>query len=115
MDQSLSQTEKSLLYQLNSKVEKILLMLTTSQPRNSDIPVDYLALPEAAAYICKSKSTLYQYVHKGLIPNSKRGRLLIFIRTDLEEWIAQGRRKTNDEILSDEENLMIDLRKKKLK
>jgi predicted DNA-binding transcriptional regulator AlpA len=48
----------------------------------------------------KAIPTIYSLVHQRLIPHSKRGGDLYFSRSELEEWIRSGRRKTRAEIIS---------------
>ena len=49
----------------------------------------------------KAKPTIYDLVHKRLIPHSKRGKQLYFSRRELLEWINSGKRKTVSEIQLD--------------
>lgn len=60
-----------------------------------DIP---LPIQEAAKIIGKSVPTLYDYVHRGILPHMKRGQRLYFYRSELISWIEAGRVKTKDEI-----------------
>jgi hypothetical protein len=46
----------------------------------------------------KAVPTIYDLVHKRLIPHSKRGGDLYFSRRELTEWMLSGRRKTQGEI-----------------
>ena len=56
---------------------------------------------ELAVEITKlSKSTIYSLVSKRQIPHSKKGKRLYFSRTDLLEWIKNGKRKTKSELLN---------------
>jgi nitrogen PTS system EIIA component len=48
---------------------------------------EVLSCEEARAYIKLSKSTLYLYVRKGIIPAFKVGRLWRFKKKNLDEWI----------------------------
>jgi len=45
----------------------------------------------------KAIPTIYDLVHKRLIPHSKRGKDLYFSRSDLEKWIRSGKRITQAE------------------
>lgn len=49
----------------------------------------------------KAKPTIYDLVHKRLIPHSKQGKQLYFSRRELLDWIQSGKRKTASEVLSD--------------
>lgn len=46
----------------------------------------------------RTKPTIYGYVHQGSIPYHKRGKKLIFLKSEIDEWLKSGRVKTNAEI-----------------
>lgn len=52
----------------------------------------------------KAVPTIYDLVSKRLIPHSKKGKDLYFSRNELLQWLADGKRKTQDEIRRDAEN-----------
>ena len=41
-----------------------------------------------------SKPTVYGWVHSGLIPVHKGGKKLRFLKSEIDDWIKQGRKKT---------------------
>lgn len=45
--------------------------------------------------------TIYKKCHFKAIPHSKKGGRLYFRRSELEQWIAEGRQKTVDEEAAD--------------
>jgi len=45
-----------------------------------------------------SKPTVYGWVHSGLIPVHKGSKKLRFLKSEIDSWIKQGRKKTNAEI-----------------
>jgi hypothetical protein len=49
----------------------------------------------------KAVPTVYDLVHKRLIPHSKRGKDLYFSKRELEEWMLSGRRRTASTIRSE--------------
>ncbi|HSK72089.1 MAG TPA: helix-turn-helix domain-containing protein [Pyrinomonadaceae bacterium] len=49
----------------------------------------------------KAVPTIYDLVHKRLIPHSKRGKDLYFSRKELINWLKSGKRKTQSEIAAD--------------
>lgn len=51
-----------------------------------------------------AKPTIYTKVSNRTIPHSKRGKKLYFSRRELNEWIANGKRKTQTEIAEEAEN-----------
>ena len=57
-----------------------------------------LTIKEAASFLSLSVPTIYGLVQKAIIPVSKPGKRLYFLKSELIEWIKEGRRKTIDEI-----------------
>jgi excisionase family DNA binding protein len=57
----------------------------------------YLTVDEAAIYLRISKNTLYKLTSNRLIPYSKLGRRLIFIRLELDEYIKSSKVNTQSE------------------
>ncbi len=51
------------------------------------------------------KATIYGYVHAMAIPVHKRSRRLAFLKSEIDDWIKQGRRKTLDEISRESESI----------
>ena len=45
----------------------------------------------------KAVPTIYDLVHKRLIPHSKQGKDLYFVRSELESWLRAGKRLTQAE------------------
>ena len=56
----------------------------------------------------KAVPTIYDLVHKRLIPHSKRGKDLYFSRTELLDWLKAGKRKTQAELAFDAENFSLE-------
>ncbi|MEO7991908.1 MAG: helix-turn-helix domain-containing protein [Chryseolinea sp.] len=66
----------------------------------ANIP-DILNVSEAAAFLKLQISTLYEKTATRLIPHFKKGNRLYFYRKDLEDWLREGRVKTQRELQSD--------------
>jgi len=49
----------------------------------------------------RSKPTFYGYVHERSIPFHKRGKKLLFLKSEIDDWLKEGRRKTRTEIEND--------------
>jgi hypothetical protein len=85
-----------------SKIEKILLDLTqipnfhTNQPE----PDHWLDINELVAYDPekRSKATFYGYTSRKEIPFHKNCKKLVFLKSEIDHWLKQGRQKTNAEI-----------------
>ncbi len=46
-----------------------------------------LTIDELTVFLTVKKSTIYQWVHIGLIPHIKVGRLLRFREEDIQKWL----------------------------
>jgi len=57
-----------------------------------------LTIQQAAELLSLTVPTLYSKVSKGELPVMKRGKRLYFSRTELLDYIKEGRKKTNAEI-----------------
>ena len=62
---------------------------------------EVMDVKEAAAFLKKKVSTIYGMTSSREIPHYKQGKKLYFLRSELIEWISQGKTKTREE-LSDE-------------
>jgi excisionase family DNA binding protein len=79
-------------------VNRAMMKFMSNLPKEShDEDIIYDA-DEAAKYLKVSKQTLYGYVHYTSIVNYKNGKRLYFRKADLDDWIEQGRRRTQAEI-----------------
>jgi len=76
---------------------KRLLIEKQEHPQNEQ-PEQFLTIQEAAVLLSLTVPTIYSKVSKGELPVSKRSKRLYFSRTELLDYIKQGRRLTNDEI-----------------
>jgi excisionase family DNA binding protein len=59
---------------------------------------EYLSIEDACIYLNLPKNTLYGYCHNNIIPFYKRGKRSYFLKSDLDTWLASGRKKTVKEI-----------------
>lgn len=66
--------------------------------QESQVDPGALGITEAANYLKLAKPTIYELVAKRKIPHYKKGKRLYFRKHDLDEWINQGRVKTENEI-----------------
>lgn len=76
------------------RLEKLLLDKDVSEPK----AVKLLNISEASLYINLAVSTIYSKVSRNEIPVCKKGKRLYFCRSDLNDWIRSGRKKTFHEI-----------------
>lgn len=70
--------------------------------RNEQTPISHaeqlLTVQEAAEFLSLTVPTMYSKVSKGELPVMKRGKRLYFSRTELLEYLKDGRKKSNAEI-----------------
>ncbi len=57
----------------------------------------------------RSKATFYGYVHRREIPHHKKGKKLLFLKSEIDEWLKKDRVFTSDEVV---ENAHLFLKKK---
>ena len=77
----------------------------------NDHPDELLNIQLAAEFLRLSVPTLYTKVSKGELPVMKRGKRLYFSRTELMEYIKEGRKKSNAEIEAEAEAYLTDKKK----
>ena len=76
-----------------------------------NLPEQLLTIQEAAEFLSLSVPTLYSKVSKREIPVMKRGKRLYFSRTELLDYLKEGRRKTNAEIEQEAEAYLLNKKK----
>ena len=64
----------------------------------TDHPEQLLTIQQAAEFLSLSVPTLYTKVSKGELPVMKQGKRLYFSRTELLDYLKDGRKKSNAEI-----------------
>lgn len=80
-----------------SKIKSLLLKQANNQPSETDRWFD---LNQFCIYHPDkpSKSTVYGWVKSGFIPVHKGGKKLRFLKSEIDAWLAQGRKKTHAEL-----------------
>jgi excisionase family DNA binding protein len=68
-----------------------------NQQPSKKFEATYLTVDETCNYLNIAKSTLYAYTSKRLIPFIKRGRKLLFLKSDLDNWLSEARKLTIEE------------------
>jgi len=76
-----------------SNIERLLLDKSNEQPAQADRWFD---LNELCNYHPDkpSKPTVYGWVNAGTIPVHKGGKKLRFLKSEIDSWLRQGRKKT---------------------
>ncbi len=83
---------------IQSSVRKVLKETTPQTVEPTEQPEQLLSIQQAAEFLSLSVPTLYSKVSRGELPVMKRSKRLYFSRTELMEYIKEGRKKTNAEI-----------------
>lgn len=96
-----------------SSIENLILDLKHNPLRvePTEHPDEFLNIQLAAEFLRLSVPTLYTKVSKGELPVMKRGKRLYFSRTELMEYIKEGRKKSNAEIEAEAEAYLTDKKK----
>jgi excisionase family DNA binding protein len=81
---------------LLEKVSHIELLLE-GQPQQVQ-GEDLLTISQASQFLDLAVPTLYSKVSRKEIPVNKQGKRLYFYKSELQEWIKQGRKRTFAEI-----------------
>ncbi|MEY5042263.1 MAG: hypothetical protein RLZZ414_1827 [Bacteroidota bacterium] len=83
---------------IQSSVRKVLKETPTQTVEPSNQPEQFLTIQEAAEFLSLTVPTMYSKVSKGELPVMKRSKRLYFSRTELLEYLKDGRKKSNAEI-----------------
>lgn len=87
------------------------LLIQKKEQSVSDQPEDLLTIQKAAKFLSLTVPTMYSKVSKNELPFMKRGKRLYFSRTELLEYLKEGRKKTNAEIEQEAETYLINKKK----
>lgn len=96
---------------LTKEVIELKRLFIERQETPTDHPEQLLTIQQAAEFLSLSVPTLYSKVSKGELPVMKRGKRLYFSRTELMEYIKEGRKKSNAEIEAEAEAYLTDKKK----
>ena len=95
MDKIILTTQNELENLIQNSVRKAM----SEQVGKPETPkTDFLNLKEAAKYLNLANQTIYGLTSKNEIPFLKRGKKLYFKKSELENWINEGKRKSVAEI-----------------
>lgn len=112
MDITFEQLPKAftqLFYKLEN-IEKLLLSSNNSHQTENDQWFDLKGLCE---YLPDKpvKPTVYGWVHLSIIPYHKRGKKLFFLKSEIDNWLKEGRKKTIAEIAREADNYLSNRKK----
>lgn len=84
-----------------SSIENLILDLKhhpKEEQQTTTPPEQLLTIQEAAQFLRLTVPTIYSKVSRGEIPVMKKSKRLYFSRTELLEYVKEGRKKSNAEI-----------------
>ena len=79
---------------LDEAMSRYFLNYMANHPTEPDI----YDIKAASQYLGLALSTIYTMTSRREIPHFKRGRHLMFKRSELDKWVEEGKRKTKREI-----------------
>lgn len=95
----MGETKKEIIARLmsiESTLETILSKVLTIAPQDAEEEIGDIKLAMKVTGL--AMATLYGLISRREIPSYKKGKRLYFKRSELDNWIQSGRRKTVDEI-----------------
>ena len=96
---------------IQSSVRKVLKETPTPKVEQTAPPEQLLTIQEAADFLSLTVPTMYSKVSKGELPVMKRSKRLYFSRTELLEYLKDGRKKSNSEIEQEAESYLLNTKK----
>jgi len=99
------------LAHLIDKVEQIETLLNVKQKAQQEAD-HWLNLTDLCSYHPDrpAKPTVYTWICQRSIPYHKKGKKLMFLKSEIDSWLKEGRRKTAAEIQAEAEQFVISKR-----
>ena len=89
---------ETLISSISERVTANILKAVRNEQPTTDQPEQLLTIQEAAEFLSLTVPTMYSKVSKGELPVMKRSKRLYFSRTELVDYLKDGRKKSNAEI-----------------
>ena len=89
---------ETLISSISERVTANILKAVRNEQPTTDQTEQFLTIQEAAEFLSLTVPTMYSKVSKGELPVMKRSKRLYFSRTELLEYLKDGRKKSNAEI-----------------
>lgn len=105
-DISFNDVPKAVAHLIN-KVDKIETLLSSKQPQAQESD-RWLNLDDLCKYHPDhpAKPTVYAWIGQRSIPYHKKGKKLMFLKSEIDTWLKEGRRKTAAEIQAEAETFV---------
>ena len=102
---------ETLISSISERVTANILKAVQNNNPTTDQPEQLLTIQEAAEFLSLTVPTMYSKVSKGELPVMKRSKRLYFSRTELLEYLKDGRKKSNAEIEQEAEACLLNKKK----
>jgi excisionase family DNA binding protein len=89
---------EKLIGSISERVTANILKAVRNEQPQTDQPEQLLTIKQAAEFLSLTVPTMYSKVSKGEVPVMKRSKRLYFSRTELLDYLKEGRKKSNAEI-----------------
>lgn len=82
------------------KIEGLEVVLETLAGTGGTSKDKWMNLTQLCDYLPDhpAKQTVYGWVNSSYIPYYKKGKKLAFLQSEIDQWLASGKRKTDEEI-----------------
>lgn len=104
-----------LLEERLTSIEGLILDLKhqSNQVTPADQPEQWFDLNDLIKYDPekRTKPTWYSKISRGEVPYHKRGKKVYFLKTEIDEWLKAGKRKSNAEIEAEAESYLANNKK----
>lgn len=97
------------LHELESIIERsVRKVLSEGNSINKIITDQWFDINEFCSYHPDkpTKATVYSWISLGNVPHHKSSKRLRFLKSEIDEWLKQGRKKTNSEIKAEAESYL---------
>jgi excisionase family DNA binding protein len=95
--------------QLHEKLDNIERLLLEKSTESHNEPDKWFDLTELCDYLPDkpTKPTVYGWVHSGIIPAHKGQKKLRFLKSEIDNWLKSGRKKTLAESSSEADQYIL--------
>ncbi|CAN5661141.1 helix-turn-helix domain-containing protein [soil metagenome] len=100
------------IYQKLESIERLLQLQNDPQ----QLADRWFDLSELCSYLPDkpAKATVYAYVSANTIPVHKSGKKLRFLKSEIDSWLLEGRKKTLAEIANDADAFLSNIKKRRI-
>lgn len=85
-----------MLASIMNKLEELEKKLENLQPTTSQTPDTWLSLKDLCQYLPShpAEQTVYGWTSNHFIPYHKKGKNIVFLKSEIDEWLVGGKRKS---------------------